>query len=424
MTTAMGTIADARLLDAKDDGVLQRNAFHIPPGPEGRPMAYLCGNSLGLCPKGAEQIVLDEFKAWQSLGVDGHFKEPRGWYRYHEHARGALSRLVGALECEVVAMNSLTVNLHLLLMSFYQPSGARTKILMESPAFPSDTFAVETHVRSRELDPATHVITVAGDVDGLFGAGHFEAAIDAAGESLACVLLPGVSFLTGEVLQMASIVEAAHRVGATVGFDLAHAAGNIELRLHDWNVDFATWCSYKYLNSGPGAVAGAFVHERHHGRDIDDLPRLAGWWGTDPETRFGMHLNDGFAPVQSADAWQCSNPSIMSMAPLLASLEVFDTSGMPALRARSLHLTAYLRSLLTSGGVPWRIITPEDDASHGAQLSIALEMDASEAQRRLQDAGVMCDVRPPRIIRLAPSPLYNTFEDCWRAADAMHRLLA
>jgi kynureninase len=294
---------------------------------------------------------------------------------------------------------------------------------MESPAFPSDTFAVETHVRSRGLDPATHVHTVHGDGDGLFGQGHFEAAIEAAGESLACVLLPGVSFLTGEVLDMASIVKAAHRVGATVGFDLAHAAGNIALQLHDWDVDFAAWCSYKYLNSGPGAIAGAFVHERHHHRTTDDLPRLAGWWGNDPDTRFGMHLNNGFSPVASVDAWQCSNPSIMSMAPLLASLSLFDQVGMEALRARSLRLTAYLRSLLTQQAVPWRVITPTPDTAHGAQLSVELNMDANEAQQALQRDGVVCDVRPPRVIRLAPAPLYNTFEDCWNAVDAMRRCL-
>ena len=423
MMTTMPPIDDARALDADQDDALQRDAFHVPAGPDGRPMAYLCGNSLGLCPRAAEQAVHEEFEAWHTLGVDGHFKEPRGWYRYHEHARGALARLVGGLEHECVAMNSLTVNLHLLLTSFYRPSGARTKLLMESPAFPSDTFAVETHVRSRGLDPKQEVLTVEGDSDGLFGTGHFEAAIAAAGDSLACVLLPGVSFLTGEVLDIASIVKAAHKVGAVVGFDLAHAAGNIELALHDWNVDFAAWCSYKYLNSGPGAIAGAFVHERHHGRGTDDLPRLAGWWGTDPQTRFGMHINDGFIPVRSADAWQCSNPSIMSMAPLLAALKQFDQAGMSALRARSLRLTAYLRSLLTLVGGPWRVITPEDDSLHGAQLSVELQMEAHEAQQRLQGAGVMCDVRPPRIIRLAPAPLYNTFEDCWRAAASMHRLL-
>jgi len=423
MTTTMPSIDDARSLDAKADAALRRDAFHLPSGSDGRPVAYLCGNSLGLCPKGAEQAVRDEFEAWQSLGVDGHFKEPRGWYRYHEHARGALARLIGARDTEVVAMNSLTVNLHLLLTSFFRPAAPRTKVLMESPAFPSDTFAVETHVRSRDLDPAVHVVAVEGDQDGVFGAGRFETAIEAAGDTLACVLLPGVSFLTGEALPIASIVEAAHGVGAVVGFDLAHAAGNIELHLHDWNVDFAAWCSYKYLNSGPGAVAGAFVHERHHGRNLEDLPRFAGWWGTDPETRFGMHLNAGFTPVGSADAWQCSNPSIMSMAPLLASLDVFDQVGMPALRYRSLRLTGYLRSLLAIDGAPWRIITPEGDALYGAQLSLDLQMDAHDAQQRLQQAGVLCDVRPPRIIRVAPAPLYNTFEDCWRAADAMHRLL-
>jgi kynureninase len=423
MNGLVSSIDEAAELDAMDDPACRRDAFCMPIGPDRRPMVYLSGNSLGLCPKAAQRAVQQEFDAWQTLGVDGHFKSWRGWYGYHEHARGALSRLVGAAESEVVAMNSLTVNLHLLLTSFYRPSGTRTKLLMESPAFPSDTFAVQSHVQSRGLNPAAEVITVQGDADGLFGTGCFEKAIRDAGDTLACVLLPGVSFLTGEVLDMPSIVEAAHSVGALVGFDLAHAAGNIELSMHDWNVDFAAWCSYKYLNSGPGAIGGAFVHERHHGRTLKELPRLAGWWGVDPDTRFNMHLNDGFTPVQSVDAWQCSNPSIMSMAPLLASLDVFDQVGMAALRKRSLRLTGYLRSLLQVEGAPWRIITPSKDECHGAQLTVELQMEATEAQQRLQEAGVLCDVRPPRNIRLAPAPLYCTFEDCWRAADAMFQEL-
>jgi kynureninase len=383
----------------------------------------MCGNSLGLCPKAAPRAVQQELEAWQRDGVDGHFKPWRGWYRYHEHARGSFGRLVGGLDHEVVAMNSLTVNLHLLLTGFYRPAGQRTKLLMEAPAFPSDTFAVETHVRSRVLDPAEHVITVKGDEDGLFGPGCFEAAIADAGDQLACVLLPGVSFLTGELLDMASITAAAHTAGAVVGFDLAHAAGNVPMKLHDWGVDFAAWCTYKYLNSGPGAVAGTFVHERHHARDCDDLPRLAGWWGNDPQGRFNMHLNDGFVPVQSVDAWQCSNPPILAMAPLLASLDVFDQAGIGALRARSLRLTGYLRDLLDEADAPWRIVTPIEDDRHGAQLSLELDMNATEAQQRLQSKGVVADIRPPRIIRLAPVPLYNTFADCWHTASAMHECL-
>ena len=423
MNRLMSSMDEAIEMDTHGDPAFRRDAFCMPPGPDGVPMAYMSGNSLGLCPQAAQRVVQAELDAWQTLGVDGHFKSWRGWYSYHEHARGPLSRLVGADPCEVVAMNSLTVNLHMLLTSFYRPTGARTTLLMESPAFPSDTFAVQTHVRSRGLDPAHAVMTVHGDDDGLFGPGCFERAIHDAGDTLACVLLPGVSFLTGEVLDMASIVEAAHDVGAVVGFDLAHAAGNIPLSLHDWNVDFAAWCSYKYLNSGPGAIAGAFVHRRHHDRDLNDLPRLAGWWGVDPDTRFNMHLNDGFTPVQSADAWQCSNPSVLSMAPLLASLDVFDQVGMQALHERSLRLHAYLRSLLDMDDAPWRIITPSSDNRHGAQLSIELNMDAGQAQQRLQDEGVLCDVRPPRVIRLAPAPLYTSFEDCWRTADAMCRRL-
>lgn len=423
MTVALPAIDAALALDAAAAGVCRRDAFHLPVGSDGRPLVYLSGNSLGLCPKAAARGVQRELEEWQTQAVDGHFKPWRDWYRYHENARGPISRLVGATETEVVAMNSLTVNLHLLLTSFYRPTASRTKLLMESPAFSSDTFAVETHVRSRDLDPAAHVITVQGDADGVFGTGVFEAAIAEAGDELACVLLPGVSFLTGEVLDMASITAAAHAVGATVGFDLAHAAGNIPLQLHEWDVDFAAWCTYKYLNSGPGAVAGAFVHERHHKRAMDDLPRLSGWWGTDTESRFDMHLHSGFTPVHSVDAWQCSNPPIMAMAPVLASLDLFDQVGIAALRERSLRLTGYLRSLLDVDGVPWRITTPAEDARHGAQLSIALQMDANEAQSAMQAHNVLCDVRPTHTIRLAPAPLYNTFEDCWHAADVMHRCL-
>ncbi|MCH2135898.1 MAG: kynureninase [Phycisphaerales bacterium] len=420
MSAHLGSLEEARALDrAAGEAALRRDAFHMPPGVS----AYMCGNSLGLCPRAAQRALLGELEAWQKSAVDGHFKDWRGWYRYHEHARGPLERLVGARHGEVVAMNSLTVNLHLLLTSFYRPEGSRTKLLMESPAFPSDTFAVETHVRSRGLEPDTHVITVQGDSDGLFGVGCFERAIADAGDELACVLLPGVSFLTGEVLDMASIAAAAHEVGATVGFDLAHAAGNIPLSLHDWDVDFAAWCSYKYLNAGPGAIAGAFVHERHHSRSQAELPRLSGWWGTDPDTRFDMHLNDGFEPVASVDAWQCSNPPVMAMAPLLASLDLFDQVGMTELRERSLRLTSWLRSLLEFEGAPWRIITPKESHRHGAQLSVHLHIDAGTAQRRLQDQGVLADVRPPSMIRLAPTPLYSTFEDCWHVADAMRRCL-
>jgi kynureninase len=423
VTLTLPDIETARVLDAAVDGACRRDAFHLPVGSDGQPVVYLCGNSLGLCPKAAARGVQQEFEAWQTQGVDGHFKPWRDWYRYHENARGPMSALVGVRESEVVAMNSLTVNLHLLLTSFYRPAGSRTKLLMEAPAFPSDTFAVETHVRSRGLDPPAHVLAVQGDADGLFGPDVFEAAIAEAGDELACVLLPGVSFLTGEVLDMASITAAAHAVGATVGFDLAHAVGNIPMQLHAWDVDFAAWCTYKYLNSGPGAVAGAFVHERHHERAMDDLPRLSGWWGTDPQSRFDMHLHSGFTPVHSADAWQCSNPPIMAMAPVLASLDLFQQVGIAALRDRSLRLTGYLRSLLDVEGAPWRITTPSEDARHGAQLSIALQMDAREAQSVMQAHHVLCDVRPPSTIRLAPAPLYNTFEDCWHAADVMRRCL-
>ncbi|MCH2149309.1 MAG: kynureninase [Phycisphaerales bacterium] len=341
------------------------------------------------------------------------------WYSYHEVFREQGARLVGASAGEVVMMNSLTVNLHMLLTSFYQPQGQRTKFLMETPAFPSDIYCVQSHLTARGIDPESHVITVGPR------AGHdcintddIIDAINDAGDTLATIMMGGVNFLTGQVLDMPAIVEAGHRVGATVGFDLAHAVGNIPMQLHDWDVDFGAWCSYKYLNSGPGAIAGAFVHERH--ATNPDVPRLAGWWGNDPDTRFQMHLQDQFVPVPTADSWQVSNPPVLAMAPLRASLDLFDELGMDALRSRSQRMTVFLRQQLEAvPGRRYRITTPNDPDAHGCQLSIVVEGDAEQAFKDIEAMGVVADFRPPDTIRIAPTPLYNTFEECQRFATLM-----
>ena len=408
-------------MDQADPLSRLRDSFFIPVDDAGDQLLYFCGNSLGLQPKGAADHVMEVMEEWARRAVNGHQQGSAPWYPYHELFRETGARLVGARPGEVVMMNSLTINLHMLLTSFYRPEGRRRKILMESPAFPSDSYCLQSHVKARGLDHH-EVIVQCGPRDGenCLRTEDIISTIEKHGDELATIMLGGVNFLTGQSLDLQAITEAGHRAGAMVGFDLAHAAGNVVMHLHDWDVDFGAWCSYKYLNASPGAIAGAYVHERHGNNR--DLPRLAGWWGNDPDTRFGMHLNAGFIPVQSADSWQCSNPPVMAMTPVLASLDLFDQVGMSALRDRSLRLTAFLRGLINRPDAPWRIITPADDASHGAQLSVELQMDAKAAQSQLHARGVVCDVRPPRVIRIAPAPLYCTFEDCWRVADAMQAL--
>ena len=410
----------ARQLDQDDPVPSQRDQFAIPRTATGEESIYFCGgNSLGLQPRAAADHVLEIIEDWNRLGVDGHLGARTPWYTYHEIFREQVSSLVGARPAEVVVMNSLTVNLHLLLTSFYRPEGGRTKILMETPAFPSDIYCVRSHLQSRGLDPDEHIIQV-GPPSGsdCLDMDEVIARIDSAGDSLATIMMGGVNFLTGQVLDLPAITEAGHRAGAIVGFDLAHSAGNVPLHLHDWDVDFGAWCSYKYLNSGPGAIAGAYVHERH--ATNPDLPRLSGWWGNDPDTRFRMHLEDRFVPIDSADSWQVSNPPVLAMAPLRASLDLFDAMGMEDLRARSLRLTSFLRSQLESvPGRRYRISTPAEPDAHGSQLSIIVEGDAEKAYRDIEAMGVVADFRPPNTIRVAPTPLYNTYEECHRFAAMM-----
>ncbi len=409
----------ARQLDAEDALAPHRERFHIPRQPDGQAAIYFCGNSLGLQPKSVQSLLEQGLRDWADLGVDGHFHGNTPWYSYHEIFRESGARLVGARPGEVVMMNSLTVNLHLMFVSFYRPTPDRYKILMEYPVFPSDTYAVKTQLAYHGLDPREALVVVEPRPgDHCIREEDIMDVLDTQGHAIALVFLAGVNFFTGQVLDMRAITDAAKQKGCLVGWDLAHAAGNIPLALHDWQADFAVWCSYKYLNSGPGAVGGCFVHEAH-GRRID-LPRFGGWWGNDPQTRFLMHLLPDFVPREGADGWQISNPPILAMAPLKASIDLFCAAGMASLRQKSLLLTGYLQYLLDRLG-PERIevITPREPAARGCQLSMLVRDRPKDLFKALQARGVVCDFREPNVIRVAPVPLYNTFHEVWTFAQVL-----
>jgi kynureninase len=405
--------------DAADPLHRFREQFHLPRRPDGQPVIYFCGHSLGLQPRAVRTLMEQELDDWARLGVEGHFKDTNPWYSYHELFRDTGARLVGAQPGEVVMMNSLTVNLHLMMATFYRPQAGRFKILTDEPAFPSDRYALQSQVRHHGLDPKEALLTLQprpGEF--LLRTEDIEAVIEERGQEIAVVLWNGVNYFTGQRFDMAPITAAAHRQGCVAGFDLAHAAGNVVLHLHDWQVDFAVWCNYKYLNSGPGAVGGCFVHEEH-GRKVD-LPRLAGWWGNDPATRFQMDLQPDFVARPGADGWQVSNPPIFALVPLRASLALFDEAGMPALRAKSERLTAYLYSLLDqipAGRI--QVITPSSPGERGCQLSFLVQDRPRELLAALEREGVVCDFRPPNVIRVAPVPLYNTFQEVWQFAQVL-----
>ncbi|MFN0132810.1 MAG: kynureninase [Phycisphaerales bacterium] len=439
----------AREQDAGDALAWARELFHMPSAPGGEPCVYLTGNSLGLQPKATRVAVEAELDDWARLGVGAHVHGRHPWLPAHEFVREPLARLVGALPHEVVAMNSLTVNLHLLMVSFYRPTAERHRIVIEDSAFPSDSYAVASQAAFHGYDPAEAIVRLRPREGGREGEATLrtedvEAYLEREGRGVALVLLGAVNYLTGQWFEMERITRAARAAGCVVGWDLAHAAGNVPLRLHDWGVDFAAWCSYKYLNSGPGAVAGAFVHERHtrkvtegrrdegtrrsgaaetESRDVvPAMPRFAGWWGNDPATRFRM--GPEFVPVASADAWQLSNPPILALAPVRASLEVFDRVGMAALRAKSLKLTAYMESLLEAlppGRV--RVLTPREPGQRGAQLSVVVPGVSRGVEGMLQERGVVVDFREPDVIRAAPVPLYSTFHDVWRLVRELASIL-
>jgi len=420
MTTSIDTSLERALdLDRSDPLARERELFELPGSPTDptSTAVYMTGNSLGLMPKAVRGAIEQELEDWARLGVEAHVSGAHPWYSYHELFRETGARLVGAEPGEVVMMNSLTVNLHLMMVSFYRPSRARRKILIEDQAFPSDSYAVQSQLRHHGLDPREDLVRV-GPREGerLLRTEDIVGEIGRHKEQLALVLLPGVNYLTGEVLDIGTITMAGHEAGAHVGWDLAHAAGNVPLRLHDWNADFACWCSYKYLNAGPGAVAGCFVHERH-GRHTD-LVRFAGWWGNDPATRFMMESD--FKAREGADGWQLSNPPILSMAPLRVSLGIFDRVGMPALREKSERLTEYLLEQIDAIGPTWfEVITPREPGARGCQLSIAARERPRDLHRALHEAGVIVDFREPNVVRVAPVPLYNSFEDCWRVAEVL-----
>jgi kynureninase len=392
-------------LDAKDELRKYRDKFHIPLQKNGEEHIYMCGNSLGLQPKRTKEFLNQELEDWATFGVEGHFHAKNPWMPYHEFLTESYAKIVGAKPTEVVAMNTLTVNLHLMMVSFYQPTEKRHKIIIEGDAFPSDIYAVESQIKHHGLSPATSLIKLRPrDGESAIRTEDIQTIIEREGDEISLIMLGGVNYYTGQVFDFENITKLGHAKGINVGFDLAHAAGNIKLELHKWGVDFAVWCSYKYLNSGPGSVAAAFVHEKHHATNLN---RFAGWWGHNKEDRFKMP--DSFNPIQSAEGWQLSNPPILSLAAIRASLSIFDEVGMDKLVAKSKELTNFLLFLLDSIETDRiEIITPEE---RGCQLSIRVKNGNKILFDSITEKGVVADWREPDVIRVAPIPLYNSFQD-------------
>jgi kynureninase len=396
-----------------------RKKFFIPKKIDGTEAIYFTGNSLGLQPKTAQVYVNQDLEDWKALAVEGHLHAKTPWLPYHEFLTENMVSVIGALPIETVVMNSLTVNLHLMMVSFYRPEGRRRKVIIEKGAFPSDQYAVESQLKFHNIDDGLVELTPRND-EATLRTEDIVATIERVGDELALVLLGGVNYYTGQAFDMEAITKAGHNAGAVVGFDLAHAAGNIELHLHDWDVDFAVWCSYKYLNAGPGGVGGAFIHERHS--TSFDLPRFVGWWGHDKATRFLM--GPEFRPIAGAEGWQISNPPILQMAALRASLEIFAEYGMPALRAKSEKLTGYLEFLLAQiDDDRISVITPSDPKQRGCQLSIRVKDSDKSLFESLTSRGVFADWREPDVIRVAPVPLYNSFTDVYEFAEILRECL-
>jgi kynureninase len=402
-------------LAAGDPLVSYREQFHIPKTRDGGDSVYLCGHSLGLQPTTARQYIEQAMKDWEQLGVEGHFHAQNPWMPYHELLTASTARLVGAQPAEVVVMNSLTVNLHLLMATFYRPTRERNKIMIEANAFPSDRYAVASQIRFHGYDPENSLIELQprpGEAN--IRTEDIETRIQTEGHEIALVLFSGVNYYSGQAFDCPRITAAGHARGCVVGFDMAHAVGNLPLRLHDWDIDFAMWCSYKYLNAGPGAIGGCFVHERH--AHSTSLPRFAGWWGHDKDSRFAMGPN--FQAIGGAEGWQLSNPCILSLAALRASMHIFDEAGIERLRAKSERLTGYLEYLLNrSRSDHFQIITPSDPAARGAQLSMRIKTGGRSVFNRLANAEIVCDWREPDILRVAPVPLYNSFLDAYTFAE-------
>lgn len=425
MVVDKSSIEYAKEQDQKDPLRAYREQFHIPVI-NGIETVYFTGNSLGLQPKSVKNYLEEELDAWKNWGVEGHFEAKRPWFSYHEFLTDKIARVVGAKPLEVVVTHSLTTNLHLLMVSFYQPKGERYKIICEKKAFPSDQYALESQARFHDYDPSDAIIEI-GPRPGehLIHEEDVINAIKEAGDSLALVMIGGVNYYSGQLFDMKSITEAGHAVGAYVGFDLAHAAGNVKLELNAWGVDFAAWCSYKYLNSSPGGVSGMFVHERHaHNKD---LPRFAGWWGHDKDTRFLME--PGFNPMPGAEGWQLSNAPVLGMAAHLASLDIFDEVGMDALIAKRIQLTNYLEYIIediserNKDVCQFEIITPKDESRRGGQLSILSHGMGKALFDAITKEGVIADWREPNVIRIAPVPLYNSFEDVYRFGAILEKAI-
>ncbi len=404
-------------LDKSDPLASYRSKFFIPKQSNGEDVIYFAGNSLGLQPKTVREYVEQELKDWETLAVEGHMHAKHPWLPYHEFLTEQTARIVGAKPNEVVNMNALTVNLHLMLVSFYRPTLNRHKILIEAKAFPSDYYAVQSQIRFHGLNPETSLVEMnPREGETTIRTEDIEEYLDKEGYSIALVMFAGVNYYSGQAFEMERITKAAHKKGCLCGFDLAHAAGNLVMNLHDWDVDFAVWCTYKYLNGGPGAIAGCFVHEKH----ITDnsIPKFLGWWGEDKELRFIMEHK--FKPIPTVESWQLSNPPILQLASLKASLDIFEKAGMKALREKSEKMTGYLEYLIEQkGGNKIEIITPKDVNQRGCQLSLRTKGEGKKLHKKLLGSGVVCDWREPDVIRVAPVPLYNTFSDVYNFVEIL-----
>ena len=411
----------ANAMDARDPLRDFRNRFFIPKH-AGGDCVYLSGHSLGLQPKSAAFYLQQELDDWARLGVEGHFRARHPWVPYHKLLAEQTAELVGARPSEVVVMNSLTVNLHLMMVSFYRPTAQRHKVVVERGAFPSDQYAIQSQINFHGFDPASSLIELCPlSGESCLREEQIVSVIERAGDEIALILLSGVNYATGQALDMKEISRAGRLRGCFVGFDLAHAAGNLQLNLHEWGPDFAVWCSYKYLNGGPGCVGGCFVHDRH--AKASDVPRFAGWWGHDETSRFRMPSN--FQPSAGAEGWQLSNPSIMSMSVLRASMEIFHEAGMDKLRAKSISLTSYLEFLLNrNASARFTILTPAEAERRGAQISLRLRENGRELCAALAARGILCDWREPDTLRVAPVPLYNSYRDVFIFAREFSRLIA
>ena len=413
------SLSFAKKMDSEDPLKDFRKQFHLPKQEDGKPYIYLCGNSLGLQPKSTKFAIEQELIDWKNHGVEGHFHAKNPWLPYHEFLTNAMANVVGAKPIEVVMMNTLSVNLHLMMVSFYQPNRGRYKILIEADAFPSDRYAVESQIKFHGYDPVEGLLELkARDGEECIREEDIEAMIEKHGDEIALIMIGNTNYYTGQFFDMKKIAKLGHAKGCYVGFDCAHGAGNVDLDLHNSGVDFAVWCSYKYLNSGPGSLGGCFVHERHaHNKT---LPKFAGWWGHNKETRFGMR--DAFDPIPGVESWQLSNPPILSMAAIWSSLKIFEEAGFQKLRKKAILLTGYLEFLIDEMNLPTiKIITPRNPKERGTQLSIQVKNADKTLFDKITKAGVIADWREPDVIRVAPVALYNSFEDVFRFAEILKR---